>query len=215
MLEEQHHQGQLTEGSWCSKFRIWGRGGRMRSASIATAAVFLSMAACATSPPPVPAAQQAAVRDADGTLYPADVKIWCSRPSAAPTQMSAHDCAVGGGKIGGLATSDPPGARTTVTLTLQQQQAVRVGVANGMKDPESARFGDRMVAAKQPNGLITVCGYVNGKNSFGGYVGMSPFVGMLADLPSGPFKLMDIGSSARDREFVIKLCREHGVEGIS
>lgn len=186
----------------------------MRSAWIATAAIILSMAACATSPPPVPAAQQATVRDADGTLYPADVKIWCSRPSSAPTQLRAHDCAISGGKIGGLATSDPPGARTTVTLTQKQQQAVRVGVTDGMKDPESARFGDRMAGAKQPNGLITVCGYVNGKNSFGGYVGMSPFIGMLPE-PSGPFKLMDIGSSASDRAFVIKTCREHGVEGIS
>jgi hypothetical protein len=84
-----------------------------------------------------------------------------------------------------------------------------------MKDPEAARFSDTMAGARKADGTITVCGYVNGKNSYGGYVGMSPFVGLLADGPNGPFGLVDIGSSAKDRPFVVKLCRDSGVEGIS
>jgi hypothetical protein len=160
------------------------------------------------------------VHDAAGTAYPANVKVMCSWPKTPPTQIMARDCAAGGGTIGAVATSDPASkplaeAGVPITLTPKQQQAVRAGVAKGMKDPESARFGDKMAGAKKADGTITVCGYVNGKNSFGGYVGMSPFVGVLADSPNGPFGLVDIGSSAKDRPFVIKLCRDSGVEGIS
>src|SRR4051812_43343527 len=109
----------------------------MRPAWIAAAAA-LAIAACET-PPPVPAVQQAAVRDADGTLYPAEVRVWCSWAGLATTQLLAHECAVRGGKIGALATSDAPSeARIPISLTPKQQQAVRAGVANGMKDPESA-----------------------------------------------------------------------------
>lgn len=181
-----------------------------------SASSVLLLGACASQPQP----QSQMVYDAAGTAYPSNVKVWCSWPTTAPVQIMAHDCAVGGGTIGVVATSDSepkPLARggVPITLTSKQQQAVRAGVAKGMKDPESARFDDKMADAKKPDGTITVCGYVNGKNSFGGYVGMSPFIGILADGPNGPFGLVDIDSSARDRPFVIKLCRDSGVDGIS
>lgn len=160
------------------------------------------------------------VYDASGTAYPSNVKVWCSWPKTAPAQIMAHDCAVGGGTIGALATSDPApntlaGASIPITLTSKQQKAVRAGVAKGMKDPESARFGDKMAGAKKADGAITVCGYVNGKNSYGGYVGMSPFIGVLADGPDGLFGLVDIGSSTKDHALVVKLCRDSGLGEIS
>jgi len=191
----------------------------MRRVLIAASAALL-LGACVSQPAPQPAAQPQMVYDAAGTAYPSNVKVWCSWPTTAPVQIMAHDCAVGGGTIGAVATSDPApkplaGAGTPITLTSKQQQAVRAGVAKGMKDPEAARFGDKMSGAKKADGTITVCGYVNGKNSYGGYVGMSPFVGILADGPNGPFGLVDVGSSTKDRPFVIKLCWDSGVEGIS
>jgi hypothetical protein len=180
---------------------------------VAVSTPFL-LGACA-SPPPVP--QTAQVRDADGTLYPIKVRVMCKWPKASSSLAMSQDCAAGGGTIGALATSGPPLPEEgiPITLTPKQQQAVRAGVAKGMKDPESARFGDTMAGAKKVDGTITVCGYVNGKNSYGGYVGMSPFVGILADGPNGPFGLIDIGSSAADRPFIVKTCRDSGVEGIS
>lgn len=45
-------------------------------------------------------------------------------------------------------------------------------VASKMKDPDSARFTDVSLQAKGN----MVCGWVNAKNSFGGYVGFRPFV---------------------------------------
>lgn len=47
--------------------------------------------------------------------------------------------------------------------------AVKMFVANGLKDPDSAKF--RGVKVKWG----TVCGEVNAKNSFGGYVGYRRF----------------------------------------
>lgn len=44
-------------------------------------------------------------------------------------------------------------------------------VAMKMKDPESARFAG---VTRDPKGN-TVCGWVNAKNSYGGYVGYKPF----------------------------------------
>ena len=46
-----------------------------------------------------------------------------------------------------------------------------------MKDPESTRFRD--VVHSPPHGKVTadiVCGWVNSKNSFGGYAGYQRFV---------------------------------------
>ncbi|WP_278369843.1 hypothetical protein [Vreelandella titanicae] len=48
-------------------------------------------------------------------------------------------------------------------------------VANQLRDPESAQF--RNISETANNlGMATVCGEVNGKNSYGGYVGYQRFV---------------------------------------
>lgn len=47
-------------------------------------------------------------------------------------------------------------------------------VAKRLKDPGSAQFTDLLVV--RVAGAPIVCGYVNGKNSFGGYTGAQPFV---------------------------------------
>ncbi len=110
----------------------------------------------------------------------------------------------------------PPASKiergTPIKLTAAQIAVVKAGTAKGMKDPESARFGDTFLAAKDSKGVITVCGYVNGKNSYGGYVGMSPFIGVLGE---GAFGLVDIGSSRDGRPITVKLCQDSGIDGIS
>jgi hypothetical protein len=42
-------------------------------------------------------------------------------------------------------------------------------LAESLKDPEAARFQDVVIRAD------AVCGYMNGKNSYGGYIGYTPF----------------------------------------
>lgn len=60
------------------------------------------------------------------------------------------------------------------TISSAQRAAVEAAVVRSLKDPESARFGD-MVAAAKDDISISVCGFVNAKNSFGGYNGFQPF----------------------------------------
>jgi hypothetical protein len=54
-------------------------------------------------------------------------------------------------------------------------QVVESAAANQMKDPDSAHF--RNVHAFQSQKGLIICGEINAKNAFGGYVGYSHFVG--------------------------------------
>lgn len=59
--------------------------------------------------------------------------------------------------------------------TKAEVAAIQKAVTDKLKDPGSAQFG-LMTAGKTVTGGIVACGYVNAKNSFGGYVGMSPYI---------------------------------------
>lgn len=48
-----------------------------------------------------------------------------------------------------------------------------------LKDPESAQFRDVKFKSTGESGSWNMCGYVNAKNAFGGYVGFTRFSGML------------------------------------
>jgi hypothetical protein len=61
-----------------------------------------------------------------------------------------------------------------VPLPPPAQQSVSRAVADQMKDPNSAEFRN-WHAFESQSGLL-VCGEVNAKNSFGGYVGFTHFV---------------------------------------
>jgi len=67
-----------------------------------------------------------------------------------------------------------------VELTPAQREAVESGVRAGLKDPGSAIFGSMAAAAGQ-HGQFVVCGYVNAKNSFGGYTGDQLFIAKRVD----------------------------------
>lgn len=53
-------------------------------------------------------------------------------------------------------------------------EQAKQALAGGLKDPASAQF--RNVRLVSYNNGAVVCGEVNGKNSYGGYVGFKPFV---------------------------------------
>jgi hypothetical protein len=57
--------------------------------------------------------------------------------------------------------------------------ALKSVAAKQLKNPNSARW-ERMQQATRPNvagkPMDVVCGYVNAKNSFGGYIGAKPFI---------------------------------------
>lgn len=60
--------------------------------------------------------------------------------------------------------------RATAAETREAQDAVRAV----LRDPESARFRS-IIALKGSNGRRSICGLVNSRNGFGGYVGDTAF----------------------------------------
>lgn len=89
--------------------------------------------------------------------------------------------------------------------------AVKAGVAKSLKDPDSARFGT-IRAARAADGTTHVCGFVNARNSFGGFAGESPFIGILTtSLPIKIFLPAQISSGHVEAESALELCRNYGI----
>lgn len=103
-----------------------------------------------------------------------------------------------------------PPSIAAYTLTQSDTKVVEQGVRNSLKDPASAMFG-HMKAAKRTDGLITVCGSVNARNSFGGYVGMEPFMGLLTLSPVHYFGVTSMGGRQSATEATRILCQRAGV----
>lgn len=76
-------------------------------------------------------------------------------------------------------TPTDPGA-TPDTVALREREdgeltrSAKAAMRDRLKDPESARFEDLIVA--RFSGAPVVCGHVNAKNGFGGYTGKKAFL---------------------------------------
>jgi hypothetical protein len=82
-----------------------------------------------------------------------------------------------GSQIGGSGSSadTAPVARSQASLDSELRYTVEEAIRSSMKDPGSADF--RNVTVVHKGDTATVCGEVNGKNSFGGYTGYTHFMG--------------------------------------
>lgn len=98
------------------------------------------------------------------------------------------------------------------TLSKEDILAVQKGVRAILKDPDSARFG-KMVAGSDGSGAVTVCLMVNAKNSFGGYTGEKPYMGILSKPPRVFFANTDSNPGNiqyRDRA-TMTVCDQYGL----
>jgi hypothetical protein len=93
-------------------------------------------------------------------------------------------------------------------LSSEQIAKIKSVISEGLKDPESAKFPDPFVATKEGNN-ITVCGYVNAKNSYGGYVGKKPFY-VLGFASSGLFVPMSVGGDDLSQSAALEMCKRSG-----
>lgn len=75
--------------------------------------------------------------------------------------------------LSACSTSNSNAPPPVIQLTPQQKTEIEHSVLALLKDPESARFGP--MRAGTVAGATAVCGWVNAKNSFGGYTGMELF----------------------------------------
>jgi hypothetical protein len=115
--------------------------------------------------------------------------------------------------VGAKHADDPSNIPVPVEITPAMRSAIERGVAEALKDPESARFG-RMAASKRPaESSPTVCGYVNARNSFGGYVGNRPFLGtLISGNGKAAFILVGMGNSDTEISAVFSTCASYGIE---
>ncbi|MNL29685.1 hypothetical protein D3C87_1513770 [compost metagenome] len=66
-----------------------------------------------------------------------------------------------------------------------------------LKDAPSARFRDVTFARKGESGVWVMCGYVNAKNSLGGYAGFSRFIGAaVTEGKRAQYVVMELGEVA-------------------
>jgi hypothetical protein len=111
--------------------------------------------------------------------------------------------------------SPAPMANTKRSLTAEEVATVQDGVRKSLKDPNSAMFGP-MTGAQEGNDHTWVCGVVNAKNSFGGYTGDKPFMGMLVHMPAGGktlkmFQVTSMGGTDSATYATMEMCRRYGV----
>lgn len=106
----------------------------------------------------------------------------------------------------------PPSTYRPYYLVSADTDVVKRFVARSLKDPYSAVFGE-IVASMSDKGVVSVCGTVNGKNSYGAYIGQTPFVGVLATNTSGQrvFAVSGIGGTAEESLIVRTLCQRQGM----
>lgn len=102
------------------------------------------------------------------------------RISLDPGQIVHIDSAENEGlnlKCGDKATTLAIGAEPAVTLSAEQTAAIEADVRARLKNHDLAKFSG--IAAKSIGPILLVCGYVNAKNSAGGYIGDLAFDGFL------------------------------------
>jgi hypothetical protein len=117
---------------------------------------------------------------------------------------------VGFALAGCVSSSLPKTAPTT--LDDGMKKTVQTAVTATLKDPNSAMFG-AMQAGLRPDGIILVCGYVNAKNSFGGYTGNKLFEGLLYIRPQGNAFIVTGMGGTSDEDFAVGVvCRSSGLQ---
>jgi len=95
-----------------------------------------------------------------------------------------------------------------IELSEIQIKEIKSSVRAVLKDPDSARFGTIM-GAKEPNDQIFACGYINAKNSFGGFTGERLFISAST---SDGFLTFKIANDKNSTWAVQKTCHDKNIK---
>jgi hypothetical protein len=102
---------------------------------------------------------------------------------------------------------------TPITLTPKQVASVRAGVAKSLKDHDLKAVSIGRMRAGRISTSVIVCGYVNGKNSSGEYVGEKPFHGLFMGLDNASgFIVTGTGGADDDTAATLEVCRRSGLD---
>lgn len=80
-----------------------------------------------------------------------------------------------------LAAESPEQQRKKAMAKLQKAQRdllekLRHSARSSLKDPESAKFSEERLYNGEDRDVVSLCGYVNSRNSYGGYSGKQAFI---------------------------------------
>lgn len=94
-------------------------------------------------------------------------------------------------------------------LTNAERKYVENAIRNRLKDPDSAKFKHSMYVS---NGEGAYCGLVNSKNSYGGYVGDSPFMALITHKngKATGAGVISIGGDSAEEQATIMTCQDNG-----
>lgn len=102
----------------------------------------------------------------------------------------------------------PEEATTPHVLTPAERERLETALKNELKDPGSAIFG-KSIAVKGESGLIYVCGYINAKNSYGGYVGNKPYYAFVTEKGAA---VLTIGGTGTSTDVAYIMCEGAGLD---
>ena len=93
-------------------------------------------------------------------------------------------------------------AQTAGEPSLEEFRAVyEPAIKEELKDPDSAKFDWPYHFSRESNGFLT-CGYLNAKNSYGGYSGKTPVVAVYSYGAKPYFNILD--DTAECPEYIVK-----------
>ena len=95
-------------------------------------------------------------------------------------------------------------------LSQQRVEVIQQDIRSLLKDPDSARFG-KMIGGRDSRGRLHVCGWVNGKDSSGSYTGMTPFAGVMIELPDPDKPLLGFHVVLWTPSAARAACKEMGI----
>ena len=87
------------------------------------------------------------------------------------------------------------------------EATLRAEISQYLRDPDSAHFTGLHVVTK-PEGYKYLCGFVNGRNGFGGYTGFQPFLASLNTF--GHVSEVTFVSEYATDSYVLSSCRVDG-----
>lgn len=113
------------------------------------------------------------------------------------------------------ATDEPPEANLIVHLDEPTRRIIEDSVRSQLKDPGSATFRNINASSTDRSGT-SACGLVNAKNSYGGYTGDQPFIGLLMERTKGrkdwAFIPAKIAGTTTEIAVVQSICSKKGID---
>ncbi|QIO34648.1 hypothetical protein [Bradyrhizobium sp. 1(2017)] len=100
-------------------------------------------------------------------------------------------------------------------LTQTEKSILAKEFSKSLKDPDSAKFEWTKVPKNwSGKSILDYCATLNAKNSYGGYVGLQPFVGRIT-IAGGKISggsITGLASNAGERQIVTEMCAKKGLD---